>query len=55
MARVLKVLLLVLQPFLKICIGIGIGNTFYTVHWYFYRQYFFMVLLTTLRDTDESR
>jgi len=32
--------------FLKICIGIG--NTFYRVYWYLYRQYFLMVLLTTL-------
>jgi len=38
MARVLvlvgntmKVLLLVLQSFLKICIGIGIGNTFFSI------------------------
>jgi len=27
----MKVLLSVLQSFLKICIGIGIGNTFYRV------------------------
>jgi len=26
--------------FFKIYIGIGIGNTFYRMYWYFYRQYF---------------
>jgi len=40
----------VLQYFLKINIGIGIGNTFFKVYWYWYCQYFLKVLLTTLQN-----
>jgi len=51
-----KVLVFVLQYWLKICIGIGhgigIGNTFFRQYWYWYCQYFVKVLLTTL---DEIR
>jgi len=45
-----KVLVFVLQYLLKICIGIGIGNTFFRQYWYWYCQYFVKVglLLTTL-------
>jgi len=32
----------------EIYIGIGIGNTFFKVYWYWYCQYFLKVLLTTL-------
>jgi len=35
-----KVLVSVLQSFFNICIGIGIGNTFCRVYWYWYCQYF---------------
>jgi len=47
-----KVLVLVLQYFPEIFIGIGIGNTFFRVYWYWYCQYFLKVLLTTLLQTD---
>jgi len=46
-----KVLVLVLQSFFEIYIGIGIGNTFCKVYWYWYCQYFLKVLLTTLQGT----
>ena len=36
--------------FFEICIGIGIGNTFFKVYWYWYCQYFLKVLLTALID-----
>jgi len=45
-------LILVLQSFFEICIGIGIGNTFCRVYWYWYCQYFKKVLLTTLTARD---
>jgi len=43
-----KVLMLVLQSFFEIYIGIVIGNTFCKVYWDWYCQYFLKVLLTTL-------
>jgi len=39
--------LVLLQQYQK-SVGIGIGNTFFKVYWYWYCQYFLKVLLTTL-------
>jgi len=45
-----KVLVLVLQSFFEIYVGIGIVNTFCKVYWYWYCRYFLKVLLTTLAE-----
>jgi len=39
---------LVLPILCQISIDIGIGNTFKSKYWYWYSQYFYKVLLTTL-------
>jgi len=39
---------LVLPILCQISIDIGIGNTFKSKYWYWYCQYFYKVLLTTL-------